>query len=164
MWNEIYCTKLQLPPEPLTRGLPPPDPRSLCPLSSTEFVEPPRRKKNPWVRHCTSGNAWRIHDRMSEPTVERTYMYAVRVSLVQAPGCDGSYSCSYRRRLILPSRWKRVFSEIKDHWLQLRGLPKLFSRRHTDWAAAHTRVRKAVPNIKGCWPNKVTTSYLWYVT
>ena len=22
-------------------GLPPPDPRSLCPLSSTEFVEPP---------------------------------------------------------------------------------------------------------------------------
>jgi hypothetical protein len=27
--------------EPLTRGLPPPDPRSLCSLSSTEFVEPP---------------------------------------------------------------------------------------------------------------------------
>ena len=26
----------------LTRGLPPPDPRSLCPLSSTEFVEHPR--------------------------------------------------------------------------------------------------------------------------
>jgi hypothetical protein len=41
MWNEISCTKLHLPPEPLTRGLPPPDPRSLCPLSSTEFVEPP---------------------------------------------------------------------------------------------------------------------------
>jgi hypothetical protein len=27
--------------EPLTRGLQPPDPRSVCPLSSTEFVEPP---------------------------------------------------------------------------------------------------------------------------
>jgi hypothetical protein len=26
--------------EPLTRGLPPPDPRSLCPLSSTIIVEP----------------------------------------------------------------------------------------------------------------------------
>ena len=26
---------------PLTRGLPPSDPRSLCPLSSTEFVETP---------------------------------------------------------------------------------------------------------------------------
>ena len=38
-WNFLY--KLQLPPEPLTRGLPPTDPRSLCPLSSTEFVEPP---------------------------------------------------------------------------------------------------------------------------
>ena len=25
---------------PMTRGLPPPDPRSLCPLSSTEFVDP----------------------------------------------------------------------------------------------------------------------------
>ena len=42
-WNSL-CTKLQLPPEPLTRGLPPPDPRSLCPLSSTEFVEPPPNK------------------------------------------------------------------------------------------------------------------------
>jgi hypothetical protein len=31
--------------EPLTRGLPPLDPRSLCPLSSTEFVDP--RTKNP---------------------------------------------------------------------------------------------------------------------
>jgi hypothetical protein len=32
-----------LPPEPLTRGLPPP--RSpFCPLPSTEFVEPPRTK------------------------------------------------------------------------------------------------------------------------
>jgi len=40
--NEISCTKLQLPPEPLTRGLPPPDPLSVCPLSSTEFVETPR--------------------------------------------------------------------------------------------------------------------------
>jgi hypothetical protein len=38
------CTKLQLPSEPLTRGPLPPDPRSLCPLSSTEFVEPPTNK------------------------------------------------------------------------------------------------------------------------
>jgi hypothetical protein len=45
MWYEISCTKIQLPPEPLTRGLPPPDPRSLCPLSSTEFVEPPPPRK-----------------------------------------------------------------------------------------------------------------------
>jgi hypothetical protein len=29
--------------EPLTRGLPPPDPRSVCPLSSTEFVNPPEK-------------------------------------------------------------------------------------------------------------------------
>jgi hypothetical protein len=36
--------KLQLPPEPLTRGLPPQDPHSLCPLSSTQLVEPPSNK------------------------------------------------------------------------------------------------------------------------
>jgi len=30
---------------PWLGGLPPPDPRSLCPLSSTEFVQPPRRTK-----------------------------------------------------------------------------------------------------------------------
>jgi hypothetical protein len=45
--------------EPLTRGLTPPDHRSLCPRSSTEFVEPPLEKipgvtprKNSWLRHC----------------------------------------------------------------------------------------------------------------
>ena len=41
---KFFCTKLQLPPEPLTKGLPPPDPRSLCPLFSAEFVEPPPKK------------------------------------------------------------------------------------------------------------------------
>ena len=37
-------------PEPLSRWLPPPDPHSLCSLSSTEFVEPPP-EQNSWVRH-----------------------------------------------------------------------------------------------------------------
>ena len=31
----------------------PPYPHSFCPLSSTEFVEPPPQKKNSWVRHWT---------------------------------------------------------------------------------------------------------------
>jgi len=40
---ETSCIKSQLPPEPLTKGPPPPrSPFSLSPLSSTEFVEPPR--------------------------------------------------------------------------------------------------------------------------
>ena len=56
IWIEISCTKLQLPPEPLTRGLPPPDSRYLCPLSSTEFVEPPP-EQNSWVRHCFEPSA-----------------------------------------------------------------------------------------------------------
>ena len=52
---KFLVKKLQLPPETLTRGLPPPDTRSLCPLSSTEFVEPPYPsppEQNSWVRHC----------------------------------------------------------------------------------------------------------------
>ena len=49
---EISCTKLQLPPEPLAKELPPPEHRSLCPLSGTEFVEPtPPPEQNSWVRH-----------------------------------------------------------------------------------------------------------------
>ena len=49
IWNEISCTKLQLPPEPLTRGLPPTDPRSLCPQMNV--LDPPP-EQNSWVRHC----------------------------------------------------------------------------------------------------------------
>ena len=38
--------------KPWLGGLPPSDPRSLCPLSSTEFVEPPTpSEQNSWVRH-----------------------------------------------------------------------------------------------------------------
>ena len=43
------------------RGLQPPDPRPLCPLSSTEFVEPPP-EKNTWIRHC-----------FTTPTMGRNY-------------------------------------------------------------------------------------------
>ena len=46
-WNFLYQITLQLPPEPLTKGLPSPDPRPLCPLSSTEFFETPTPKKIP---------------------------------------------------------------------------------------------------------------------
>jgi hypothetical protein len=38
---------MQIERSPLTRGIPPPDPRSLCPLSSTEIVEPPPPQKFP---------------------------------------------------------------------------------------------------------------------
>jgi hypothetical protein len=39
--------------EPLTRALTPPDTHTLCPLSSTEFVDHPAypHEKNSWVRH-----------------------------------------------------------------------------------------------------------------
>ena len=44
IWNEISCTKLQLPPEPLTRGLPPPDPHFFCPQLNLLNPPPPRKK------------------------------------------------------------------------------------------------------------------------
>ena len=39
---------------PWLEGYRPPDPRSVSPLSSTEFVEPPPPlpRKNSWIRHC----------------------------------------------------------------------------------------------------------------
>jgi hypothetical protein len=40
IWLSLIC-KLS---GPLTSGLPPPHPRSLCPLSSNEFVETPQKK------------------------------------------------------------------------------------------------------------------------
>ena len=59
----MSCTKLQLPPGPLNRGLPPPDRRSLSPLSSTEFVDPPPNKTPGYatvntVMFCCSN--WRL--------------------------------------------------------------------------------------------------------
>ena len=41
----MSCTKLQLPTEPLTKGLPPPDPRSLCPQVNLLTPFPPPRTK-----------------------------------------------------------------------------------------------------------------------
>ena len=60
IWNEISCTKLQLPPEPLTRGATAPRSPSLCPLSSTEFVEhhPPPPEQNSWVHHWPQQASW----------------------------------------------------------------------------------------------------------
>ena len=42
IWTEISCAKLQLPSEPLTRGLPPPDPCSLCPQMNL-LTRPPNK-------------------------------------------------------------------------------------------------------------------------
>jgi hypothetical protein len=54
--RKFYCMKFLIPnysclQNPWLGGLPPPDPQSLCPLSSTEFVEPPS-EQNSWVGHC----------------------------------------------------------------------------------------------------------------
>ena len=45
---------LQLPPEPPTRRLPTPDPRSLCP--QLNLLNPP--EQNSWVRHWRVLQGW----------------------------------------------------------------------------------------------------------
>ena len=62
----LYAMKLQLPQEPLTKGLPPPDPRSLCPLSSTEYVETPLQNKIP-------GYATALHEDCYIPACDAVY-------------------------------------------------------------------------------------------
>jgi hypothetical protein len=50
IWNEISCTKLQLPPEPLTRGLPSPrSPFSVSSVLNWICWIPP--EQNSWVRY-----------------------------------------------------------------------------------------------------------------
>ena len=59
IWNEISCTQLQLSPEPLTRGLPLPDPRRfLCP--QLNLLNPPP-EQNSWVRHCLYLTFYLLH-------------------------------------------------------------------------------------------------------
>ena len=49
-WNFLYqITAASRTPD---KGVPLPDPRSLCYLSPTEFFEPPPPEQNSWVRHC----------------------------------------------------------------------------------------------------------------
>jgi len=50
---------MQLPPEPLTRGLPPQDPRSLCP--QLNLLKPPRNKIPGYATALpyTEDDAWR---------------------------------------------------------------------------------------------------------
>jgi len=69
----MSCTKLQLPPEPLTRGLPPPDPGSLCPQLNllnppgTKFLGTPlSRLKSAMYRSVYSAAVKLIREQRSE--------------------------------------------------------------------------------------------------
>jgi len=64
---EVSCTKLQLPPEPLTSEGYRPQIPVLCPLSSTEFVEPPP-EQNSWVRHCNTEDIGEPQDSKGQRT------------------------------------------------------------------------------------------------
>jgi hypothetical protein len=65
----------------LTRGLTPPDPRSLCPLSSTEFVEPPR--KNSWLNRPSPKKL------LGTPLVETKICLDTSRSIAESTGMNG---------------------------------------------------------------------------
>ena len=76
LWNDISGTKFQLPPEPLIRGLPHPDPFSLCPLSSNEFVEPPN--KIPGYAIATCWQLWNFRTiKLSHPLPHKHVKFPV---------------------------------------------------------------------------------------
>jgi hypothetical protein len=89
----------------MTRGLPPPDPRSLYPLSSTEFVEPPTPEKNSWVGHSL---LWKV----------------ISLCLPEQTGNYNSDSCVLRRALegaVLGELGGRapVLGTVRDGWRAL---------------------------------------------
>ena len=83
-------------------GVPPPDPRSLCPLSSTEFVEPPPLKKS-WVRHWYSDDGglirllrgmYRVLERLTAHFIPIQYPCQKVVVTVDRRGGRGSEICA----------------------------------------------------------------------
>ena len=69
------------------RGLPLPDPRSVCPLSSTEFVDPPP-EKNSWVRHCCQKFVRIFSQRSRSAHV----LFCVPFWLISVPKCQERFT------------------------------------------------------------------------
>jgi hypothetical protein len=77
--NTSVTTSFANSAKPLTRGLPHPDDHSLCPLSSTEFVEPSTPQKKSWVRH------WPLHVPPRRSTGASPVVYLVALSVCKWP-------------------------------------------------------------------------------
>jgi hypothetical protein len=113
--------KLQLPPEPLTRWLPPPDPRSLCP--QLNVLNPPRKK---FVG--TPLAAWKL-------CVDEWYSFIVCCK--NRTGIPHLKSLSKRiwreRELLHSSKWKR--SQLQKCLIDDDGAM-------VDWKGCFTRDRR----------------------
>ena len=66
IWNGISCTKLQLPPEPLTRGLLPTDPflSVLCPQLNLLNSPPHPKKISGYATDASRNCAWTVSIRL----------------------------------------------------------------------------------------------------
>ena len=103
----MSCTKLQLLPEPLTSGLPPPDPR---PLSSTEFVENPHPEKFLGYANDTVHNCKRlcVHQMNSRPAV---FCVVIFTKLVASKGRSEQYLCC--------GKFETKFCHLLDRLMQV---------------------------------------------
>ena len=140
--NFLY--QITAAPEPLTRGLPSPDLRYLCPLSSTEFVEPP--EKNSWVRH------WLHLTQQALPPTIRTYL--CQSSSIRAMSNSNLLCNQYRRgheclniHLFCTRKEIRYISSAQTTWPR-KSATESMDARSSCW---FTRSRKSAPIIRpGC--------------
>ena len=134
-------------PEPLTRGLPPPDPHPLCPLSSTEFVEPPPTEKKSWLRHCLEVFAQiRVQQyKAFEASHTHTHAHALSLSHIHT-----HTHARARARAFESSQQQRIIRMPNNVELFVRKIlisPSIWSHLHFNSVKIPSR--------------RITTCYLW---
>ena len=114
-WNFLYqITAASRTP---TRGLPPPDPRSLCPLSSTEFVKPPSHKQNSWESHWNESSFMHRHKfwfilrgRMSVSVIITRF-----IGFPSLRSLDNTYLSQWTKQLNLKAAHLHIVLRLRIH-------------------------------------------------
>ena len=158
--NEISCTILQLPPEPLIRGLSHPDPCSVCP--QLNLLNPPR--KYCWIRNCFCSlrPGWWILDWLAYRK-SRCYFYVSSIFLILAfiwITCQKFRPYLTENPFCLPYKKKTKIVDVRitQHWGAL--FQSLLQRRSYKYCIFYVCVCSLkYPGCKG----HTRYSHLWSV-